>query len=127
MGWTLSLGVVAGGDFNFDFNVSVTEEQQRDGSAEYNYRAAATRSTAPSGAGAGRPVRGQLRHRRRAYPRDRPGMSAFVRRGRRRLPHLFDLRARPRRPVGHVSVARPRPLGRNEHGLWWKRHDEYQG
>src|SRR3546814_8537707 len=28
--------------------------------------------------------------------------------GRRRLPRVLDLRARPRRPLGHVPVARPR-------------------
>jgi hypothetical protein len=38
-------------------------------------------------------------------------MSAFALEDGAVLPRLFRLRARPRRPVGRVSVARPRPQG----------------
>ena len=72
--------------------------------------------------------RGQRRHDGAdvaTYTRERPGMSAVRARGRRHLPHVFGLCARPGCPR-HVPVARPRPQGRNESGMWWRRHDEYE-
>ena len=58
------------------------------------------------------------------YTRERPGMSAFV---SRTAPCTtpIRLRARTRRPLGHVPMARPRAPGRNEKGVWFRRHDEY--
>jgi predicted dithiol-disulfide oxidoreductase (DUF899 family) len=41
------------------------------------------------------------------------------------LTRLSARGARSGRPLGHVPVARPRPQGRNETGVWWRRHDEY--
>ena len=52
-------------------------------------------------------------------------MSAFALDGRRHLPHLLGLRARRGRHLGHVPWLDRAPLGRNENGMWWRRHDEY--
>ena len=41
-------------------------------------------------------------------PYEGPGMSAFVARGRRRVPHVLRVLAGRRRAVEHVAVARPR-------------------
>jgi predicted dithiol-disulfide oxidoreductase (DUF899 family) len=47
-------------------------------------------------------------------------------RRRQELPWVLPLpRASAERPLGHVPVARPAPKGRNETGVWWRRHDEY--
>ena len=99
-------------DFNYDFNTSVTEEQQRSGSVDYNYRdgghdVARRRRSRQHG----RPARGDGRHRRRDVHARGAGHERVRARGRRRLPHLLGLRARPRRALGHVPVARPRAEG----------------
>ncbi len=118
MGWAFPWASSLGGDFNFDFTVSVTEEQQREGSVDYNYQRAASQS-------AGREApnkrardprrsyegRGYDRHRR-THLRARAARHERVRaRGRRHLPYLFDFCARAGRPLGNVSVARPRSKG----------------
>ena len=125
MGWTFPWASSLGSDFNFDFNVSFTEEQQREGVVEYNYQRR-PRDGRDSGPGGRRPVRGQLRNRRAHVLARSAGHERIRPRGRRRLPHLFHLCAWARRPLGHVPVARPRPQGRNETGVWWRRNDEYE-
>jgi predicted dithiol-disulfide oxidoreductase (DUF899 family) len=127
MGWSFPWASSQGGDFNYDFNVSVTEEQQRDGSAEYNYRrrghpldfanppAPVVQFAASCGTDAA------------AYTRDRPGMSAFIRRDGE-VYHTYSTYARGLDGLwGMYQWLDRAPLGRNESGLWWKRHDEYQG
>jgi predicted dithiol-disulfide oxidoreductase (DUF899 family) len=37
----------------------------------------------------------------------------------------LNVRARSRRDLGRVPVARRAPEGRNETGYWWRRYDEY--
>jgi predicted dithiol-disulfide oxidoreductase (DUF899 family) len=124
MGWTFPWASSLGGDFNFDFNVSFTEEQQRKGGIEYNYEreghamdATPVRRLSPSS----RPWPEPTSPRTRA--RGRP--ERVRARGRRRSTTPIPPIARSGRPVGHVPVARPRPQGRNEAGLWFRRHDEY--
>ena len=69
-----------------------------------------------AGSGAGRPLRGVVRNRR-AHIHARPAGHERLRdRGRRRLPHLFDLCARARRALGRLSVARPRAQGTQRSG-----------
>jgi predicted dithiol-disulfide oxidoreductase (DUF899 family) len=125
MGWSFPWASSLAGDFNFDLNVSFTEEQQREGRIEYNYRrgghgmdvtpapapvaqlAAASGTDAPS------------------YARDRPGMSAFALEGGA-VYHTYSTYARGVDPFFGVYAWLDRaPKGRNETGVWWRRHDEY--
>ncbi len=114
MGWTFPWASSLGSDFNADFNVSITEEQQREGAVEYNYRPSPPRNynaasrPIPDGAAKGAAMTGTDVA---TYARERPGHERVRARGRRRLPHLFHLCARARRPLGSVPVARPRPQG----------------
>ena len=66
---------------------------------------ARARTAAPGGG----PVRRHVRHRPRHLPARPAGPERVRARGRRRLPRLFDLRARRRRHLGRLPVARPRP------------------
>ena len=66
--------------------------------------------------GAGRRDRGHDRNRRGHVHARAAGHERVRARGRRRLPHLFRLCARTRRPLGHVPVARPRPEGTQRDG-----------
>jgi predicted dithiol-disulfide oxidoreductase (DUF899 family) len=125
MGWNFPWASSHGGDFNFDFNVAFTEEQQRTGGVDYNYErgghamdvtpvpapvaqfAASCGTDAPS------------------YTRDRPGMSAFLREDGV-LYHTYSTYARGLDGLwGAYQWLDRAPLGRNEKGVWWRRHDEY--
>ena len=114
MGWTFPWASSLGSDFNYDFNVSFTEEQQREGPSNTTTGARHSRPRRHSSARhtrRGRQGRGHDRHRRADLCAREAGHERVRARGRRRLPHLFDLCARTGRPLGHVSVARPRPEG----------------
>ncbi|MFM0722760.1 DUF899 domain-containing protein [Paraburkholderia strydomiana] len=125
MGWTFPWASSSGGDFNFDFNVSFTEEQQRTGDIDYNFERgghamdatpvpqpvvefAAMSGTDPA-----------------TYSRDRPGMSAFVIEDGV-VYHTYSTYARGVDGLwGMYQWLDRAPKGRNESGIWWRRHDEY--
>ena len=124
MGWRFPWAS-SQGDFNFDFNVSFTEEQDKDGAVEYNYSRgthAMDRTPAPPpvvqfAATCGVDVA--------TYRRDRPGMSAFVRDGDE-VYHTYSTYARGLDGLwGAYQWLDRAPRGRNEQGIWWRRHDEY--
>jgi predicted dithiol-disulfide oxidoreductase (DUF899 family) len=125
MGWSFPWASSQSGDFNFDFNVSFTEAQQRNGSIEYNFKRgghamdltpapvpvaqfAATCGTDPA-----------------TYARDRPGLSAFVLEDGV-VYHTYSSYARGMDAIwGMYQWLDRAPKGRNETGIWWRRHDEY--
>jgi predicted dithiol-disulfide oxidoreductase (DUF899 family) len=125
MGWNFPWASSHGGDFNFDFNVSVTEEQQRSGKTEYNYQRGrhvidGTEFPPPVHEFAARCGTDAM-----TYVRDRPGMSTFVLRDGV-VYHTYSTYARGLDGLWNMYQWLDRaPLGRNEQGIWWKRHDEY--
>ena len=125
MGWTFPWVSSAGSDFNFDFNISFTEAQQRDGEVEYNYlrgRHAMDAVPAPE------PVvqfATSCGTDSQTYSRDRPGMSSFVLEDGV-VYHTYSTYARGVDGIwGMYQWLDRAPKGRNETGIWWKRHDEY--
>jgi predicted dithiol-disulfide oxidoreductase (DUF899 family) len=124
MGWTFPWASSFGGDFNDDFNVRFTEEQQREGGIEYNYRREAAwqlhgdegpvaENAAMTGTDAA------------TYTRERPGMSAFVLEDGV-VYHSYSTYARGLDGLwGMYQWLDRAPKGRNETGMWWRRHDEY--
>ncbi len=59
------------------------------------------------------------------YTRDRPGMSTFVQEGGV-VYHTYSTYARGLDGLWSMYQWLDRaPKGRNEEGIWWKRHDEY--
>ena len=126
MGWTFPWASSAGSDFNFDFNISFTEEQQREGDVEYNYAARpATRWTRHRLPEPVAQFAATLRNRRATYTRDRPGMSAFVLEDGV-VYHTYSTYARGVDGIwGMYQWLDRAPKGRNETGVWWRRHDEY--
>jgi predicted dithiol-disulfide oxidoreductase (DUF899 family) len=125
LGWTFPWASSFGSDFNFDFGVGFTEEQHRKGTIEYNYErgghamdmTAVPEPVAKSAAMAGTDVA--------TYTRERPGMSAFVREDGI-VYHTYSTYARGLDGRWGMYQWLDRPKGRNEKGVWWRRHDEYE-
>lgn len=125
MGWTFPWASSLGSDFNFDFNVSFTEQQQREGGIEYNYERgghAMDATAVPEPVAAQAAMSGTDAH---TYSRDRPGMSAFVLEDDV-VYHTYSTYSRGVDGLwGMYQWLDRAPKGRNETGVWWRRHDEY--
>jgi predicted dithiol-disulfide oxidoreductase (DUF899 family) len=136
MGWTFPWASSFGSDFNFDFSVGFTEEQQREEGIEYNYRRETplrlrgpeaplpeipSRST-PDGATLFAAMSGTDKA---TYTRERPGMSAFAL-DDGIVYHAYSAYARGLDGLwGMYQWLDRAPKGRDETGVWWRRHDEY--
>jgi predicted dithiol-disulfide oxidoreductase (DUF899 family) len=124
MGWTFPWASSHGSDFNRDFNVSFTEEQQRKAGIEYNYR----REEAWQLGGDQGPVAEMATMAgtdAATYTRERPGMSAFALEDGA-VYHAYSTYARGLDGLwGMYQWLDRAPRGRNETGVWWRRHDEY--
>ncbi len=127
MGWTFPWASSFGGDFNSDFCVRFTEKEQREGGIEYNYRREApVRGFASEGPVA--EFAAMSGTDAATYTRERPGMSAFVLEDGV-VYHTYSAYARGVDGLwGMYQWLDRAPRGRNEAGgLWWRRHDEYEG
>jgi predicted dithiol-disulfide oxidoreductase (DUF899 family) len=134
MGWTFPWASSVGGDFNFDFCASYTEEQQREGGIEYNYRREAPlRTPGREGAEISRSTphgpamfAAMCGTDAATYIRERPGMSSFALEDGV-VYHTYSTYARGLDGLwGMYPWLDRAPKGRNEIGLWWRRHDEYK-
>jgi predicted dithiol-disulfide oxidoreductase (DUF899 family) len=127
MGWTFPWASSFGSDFNVDFSVGFSQEQQRQGGIEYNYRREApvaeipSRST-PDGATTFAAMTGTDAA---TYSRERPGLSAFALEDGI-VYHAYSTYSRGVDALwGMYQWLDRAPKGRNETGVWWRRHDEY--
>jgi predicted dithiol-disulfide oxidoreductase (DUF899 family) len=127
MEWTFPWASSFSSDFNFDFSVGFTEEQQRKGGIEYNYRREEPVVEIPSrstpeedtklAAMSGTDVA--------TYTRERPGISTFVLEDGA-IYHTYSTYSRGVDALwGMYQWLDRAPKGRNETGVWWRRHDEY--
>jgi predicted dithiol-disulfide oxidoreductase (DUF899 family) len=125
MGWTFPWASSATSDFNFDFNVSFTEEQQSSGSIEYNYKSGGLRMDTKVIPEAVTQFAATCGTDAPTYTRDRPGMSSFVLEDGV-VYHTYSTYARGLDGLwGSYQWLDRAPKGRNEAGVWWRRHDEY--
>jgi predicted dithiol-disulfide oxidoreductase (DUF899 family) len=123
MGWSFPWASSFGGDFNADFSVSFSEEQQREGDIEYNYRRSAWQLPDPDAPVAR--VAAMCGTDAATFTRERPGMSAFVMEDGV-VYHTYSAYARGLDGLwGMYQWLDRAPKGRNETGVWWRRHDEY--
>ncbi len=127
MGWTFPWASSHGSEFNYDFNASFTEAAQREG-IEYNYEreepmASIASEATPDGASVFAAMSGTDKA---TYTRERPGLSAFVLEDGV-IYHTYSTFARGLDALwGMYPWLDRAPRGRNEEGLWWRRHDEYE-
>lgn len=114
MGWSFPWVSSFRSDFNVDFGVSFTEEQIA-GGAEHNYARLEIDPTSLPNAGAGDLVEAA----------ESPGMSAFIL-DDGVVYHTYSAYARGLDALwGMYQWLDRAPLGRNETGVWFRRHDEY--
>ena len=121
----LPVGASYSSDFNFDFGVPHTKEEWEAGAVAYNF-----------GAQDLRPADGEKSARDafsesivgtdwQTYRREGPGMSAFALQDGT-IYHAYSTYARGLDGLwGMYQWLDRAPLGRNENGFWWRRHDEY--
>lgn len=126
MGWSFPWASSFGGEFNYDFQAGITEEQQRSGVAQYNFHAEDQRaSLEPDKDGIGPQIAAGVGTDWPTFIRERPGMSAFVLEDGV-VYHTYSTYARGLDGLwGMYQWLDRAPKGRNETGLWWRRHDEY--
>jgi predicted dithiol-disulfide oxidoreductase (DUF899 family) len=133
MGWRFPWASSFGTDFNYDFQAALTEEQQQSGAAQYNFRIADMRPALPADEGSSSGSREPRRAEeamtcgtdRATYMRELPGMSAFVL-DDGVVYHTYSAYARGLDGLwGMYQWLDRAPLGRNESGMWLRRHDEY--
>ena len=124
MGWTFPWASSFGSDFHSDFSVYFTEEQQREGTIEYNYRREEPWPLQGDGGPVGE-IAATTGTDAATYTRERPGMSAFVLEGGA-VYHTYSAYARGADALWAMYQWLDRaPKGRNETGIWFRRHDEY--
>jgi predicted dithiol-disulfide oxidoreductase (DUF899 family) len=134
MGWTFPWASSFESDFNYDFQAAFTEEQQRAGGSEYNFRrtegtgarlsslkeledAGEDQALAAVAASAGTDWA--------TFTREAPGMSAFALEDGV-VYHTYSAYARGLDGLwGMYQWLDRAPKGRNETGIWWRHHDDY--
>jgi predicted dithiol-disulfide oxidoreductase (DUF899 family) len=128
MGWSFPWASSQGSDFNFDFSASYSKEQQQEG-IEYNFHREPQRQGRADRADGADSAQARFAAMcgtdAPAYERDRPGMSTFVLEDGV-VYHAYSTYARGVDALwGMYQWLDRAPKGRNEKGVWWRRHDEY--
>jgi predicted dithiol-disulfide oxidoreductase (DUF899 family) len=126
MGWSFPWASSSGSDFNYDFHTSHTKEEWQSGAVEYNFRTVDFRLPE---AGEDNPLVAALTSSVgtdwETYRREGPGVSAFALEDGV-VYHTYSAYERGVDGLwGMYQWLDRAPLGRNETGLWWRRHDEY--
>ena len=127
MGWTFPWASSQGSDFNFDFGVANTKEEWEAGTMRYNFREEDMRGATPEEASSldafSESIVGTDWG---TYRREGPGVSAFALEGGD-VYHTYSAYSRGLDGLwGMYQWLDRAPLGRNESGMWFRRHDEYE-
>jgi predicted dithiol-disulfide oxidoreductase (DUF899 family) len=126
MGWSFPWASSYGSDFNFDFGVAHTKEEWEAGTVAYNFGEQDLRPKA--GEEASFETFGMLMAGTdwETYRREGPGMSAFALQDGT-VYHTYSTYGRGLDILwGMYQWLDRAPLGRNETGWWFRRHDEYE-
>jgi len=122
MGWSFPWASSFGSEFNYDFQAGVTVDQQQSGRGQYNFRDIDRRSADDQDTWGSSPVGTDWA----TYMRELPGLSTFVF-DDGVVYHSYSAYARGLDGLwGMYQWLDRAPLGRNETGMWWRRHDEYE-
>ena len=126
MGWSFPWASSFDSDFNYDFHVAHTDEEWQSGAVDYNFHTVDLRL--PKAAEKDPFVVGITSSVETDWPtyrKEGPGMSAFAL-DDGVVYHTYSTYERGVDALwGMYQWLDRAPLGRNETGLWWRRHDEY--
>jgi predicted dithiol-disulfide oxidoreductase (DUF899 family) len=125
MGWTFPWASSFGSDFNYDFGVSHTEQEWRSGLVEYNFRQRDFRPPAGEERSWNHWSESTFGTDWETYRREGPGTSAFALEDGV-VYHTYSAYERGIDVLwGMYQWLDRAPRGRNESGIWYRRHDEY--
>jgi len=126
MGWTFPWASAYGSDFNFDFSVAYTKEEWEAGAVSANFREEDLRpATQEAENNLDAFAQSIVGTNWQTYRREGPGVSAFALQDGA-VHHTYSAYARGLDGLwGMYQWLDRAPLGRNEDGWWWRRHDEY--
>jgi predicted dithiol-disulfide oxidoreductase (DUF899 family) len=126
MGWSFPWASSRASDFNYDFQAAATEEQQQSGFVHYNFRTNDVRPVLEAGKeGPLAEIAASTGTDWATYSRESPGMSAFAL-DDGAVYHTYSAYARGVDGLWSMYQWLDRaPKGRNETGIWFRRHDEY--
>ncbi|MGI9007261.1 MAG: DUF899 domain-containing protein [Streptosporangiaceae bacterium] len=125
MGWTFGWASSYGSDFNYHFGVAHTKQEWEAGAVAYNFGAQDLRPAADQETSSNAFSQSLVGTDWKTFRQEGPGVSAFVRQDGEVF-HTYSAYARGLDGLwGMYQWLDRAPLGRNEHGFWWRRHDEY--
>jgi len=125
MGWSFPWASSFGSDFNHDFHVSHTKEEWQSGAVEYNFRERDFRPPAGEESSWNAWSESTVGTDWETYRREGPGLSAFAFE-EDVVYHTYSAYERGIDVLWGMYQRLDRaPRGRNETGVWWRRHDEY--
>ena len=126
MGWSFPWASSFNTDFNYDFHVTHTEQEWDAGATEYNFREMDLRPPAGQEESYAA-VASMVGTTWENFRSEGPGVSAFVLEDGA-VYHTYSAYSRGVDGLwGMYQWLDRAPLGRNESGFWWRRHDEYGG
>jgi predicted dithiol-disulfide oxidoreductase (DUF899 family) len=125
MGWSFPWASSAPGDFNYDFHTTHTAQEWAAGEVEYNFRTIDLRIPAGQEPQFVTDITASVGTDWPTYRMEGPGVSAFILDGGE-VYHTYSAYERGVDGIwGMYQLLDRTPLGRNEDGFWWHRHDEY--
>jgi predicted dithiol-disulfide oxidoreductase (DUF899 family) len=125
MGWSFPFASSHGSDFNYDFHTGHTKEAWDAGAVESNFRVVDLRPPAGEEESRDAWTESIVGTDWETFRREEPGMSSFVLQDGV-VYHTYSAYERGLDAVwGMYQWFDRAPLGRNETGMWWRRHDEY--
>jgi predicted dithiol-disulfide oxidoreductase (DUF899 family) len=123
MGWSFPWASSFESDFNQDFHTTHTKAEWDSGAVEYNFRTSDLRPEDSSARDAF--AASVVGTNWETFRREGPGVSAFALEDGV-VYHTYSAYARGLDGLwGMYQWLDRAPLGRNENGFWWRRHDEY--
>src|SRR5262245_48952510 len=125
MGWSFPFASSYGSDFNYDFGVAHTKQEWEAGAVKYNFGEEDLRPAAGEESAIDAFSQSVVGTDWETYRREGPGMSAFALEDGV-VYHTYSAYARGLDGLwGMYQWLDRAPRGRNEAGMWWRRHDEY--
>ena len=126
MGWSFPWASSHESDFNYDFQAAHTTQEWESGAAQYNFDTTDLRPAGENEAGLNEFAADMAGTDWRTYRSEGPGVSAFAYEDGVVF-HTYSAYSRGLDSLwGMYQWLDRAPLGRNESGVWWHRHDEYE-